>query len=90
MRPKRGHADLWQKSTYAGVVRSEVFYLQTRSVNVKADHDDVLAGTYFEILCATSVFSVSPWWMLPGFSTTEAQRTQRWHRELKLGHYSML
>ena len=39
-----------------------------------------------DLLCATSVFSVSPcWWFgLATKSTTEAQRTPRLHREKKV------
>jgi hypothetical protein len=33
------------------------------------------------LLCATSVFSLSLWLMMLTKSTTDTQRTQRWHRE---------
>src|ERR1700741_5101414 len=40
------------------------------------------------LLCATSVFSVPLWLMLAANQlTTETQRTQRLHREIKLRHY---
>ncbi len=45
-------------------------------------HTRILVVPYFGFLCAISVFSVPLWLMfMHELTTTEAQRTQRLHRE---------